>query len=327
SSCSYAAAALARTLFVRGADFTAAQAFMFASTNLVVELGIVLWLLMGWSFALAELVGGALMIALLAVGLPRTLGPRLVAEARTHAGGDDDADGDHCHAQDPPAHHPGDDPRDDAPADPAIPFAQRIRSHDGWVAAARATLMDLRMLRTELVVGFVLAGVADTALPIGFWRSLFVTGHGFWSALENVVLGPFLAIISFVCSIGNVPLAAALWSAGITFGGVVAFVFADLITLPLLLVYRRTYGGRVTARLLATFWATMSLAGLAVDYLFRALSIAPDRPVMHGHVGRDAFGWTYTTFLDLVALIGFAYLVRLSRTGASSTPEAHPAHA
>jgi uncharacterized membrane protein YraQ (UPF0718 family)/YHS domain-containing protein len=168
------------------------------------------------------------------------------------------------------------------------------------------------MLRKELVIGFVVAGFADVAVPLDFWRSLFLTGHGVWSTLENVVLGPFLAVISFVCSIGNVPLAAALWSGGITFGGVVAFVFADLITLPLLLIYRKYYGTVVTLRLLAVFWVTMSLAGLATEYLLSG--IAPPAPTgEHGMVGRDVFGWNYTTVLDVVALAGFGWLYWLYR--------------
>ncbi len=298
SSCSYAASALAKTLFARGADFTAAQAFMFASTNLVLELGIVLWLLIGWQFAAAEFVGGALMIALLSLVLPRVVsaGEQTAARDRLELSADNRPDG---------AGRDADDGRS---------RWRRIRSAAGWADAAGYTISDLTMLRKELVLGFVIAGFADAAVPVNFWRSLFLTGHGFWSALENVVLGPFLAIISFVCSIGNVPLAAALWSGGITFGGVVAFVFADLITLPLLLIYRRYYGTRLTLKLLAVFWVTMSIAGLVTEYLFRALHIAPTSTTAgHGMVGRDVFGWNYTTVLDLIALAAFAGLYWLYR--------------
>jgi uncharacterized protein len=301
SSCSYAASALAKTLFARGADFTAAQAFMFASTNLVVELGIVLWLLIGWEFALAEVVGGVIMVALLALVLPRVVGVREQAATRerlTDSG--------------PETGHEHHDAGDATVAD--RPWRERIRSLAGWSDAAGYTISDLTMLRKELVIGFVVAGFADAAVPLGFWRSLFLTGHGVLSTLENVVLGPFLAIISFVCSIGNVPLAAALWSGGISFGGVVAFVFADLITLPLLLIYRKYYGTGLTLRLLAVFWATMSVAGLATQYLLSAVGIAPTASATeHGMVGRDVFGWNYTTALDVVALVGFAVLYRLYR--------------
>jgi uncharacterized membrane protein YraQ (UPF0718 family)/YHS domain-containing protein len=295
SSCSYAAAALAKTLFGRGADFTAAQSFMFASTNLVVELGIVLWLLIGWQFAAAEFVGGAIMIVLLRLALPRVVSPAEAGAARQRLAS---AHEDHTHAD---------------PVVTAKPWSQRVRSVAGWADAAGYTVSDLTMLRKELVIGFVVAGFADAAVPTSFWRSLFVTGHGFWSSLENVVLGPFLAVISFVCSIGNVPLAAALWSSGISFGGVVSFVFADLITLPLLLIYRKYYGTRLTAKLLAVFWLTMSLSGLAAEYLFKAASIDPPA-ITHGMVGRDVWGLNYTTVLDFVALAAFAGIYWLYRS-------------
>ncbi|HZC42161.1 MAG TPA: permease [Streptosporangiaceae bacterium] len=303
SSCSYAAAALAKTLFARGADFTAAQAFMFASTNLVVELGLVLWLLIGWQFAAAEFAGGAIMIVLLAVVLPRVTGARELEQVRdrlNRAGGP--VTGHEHHG-------------DQDPALAGRPWRERLRSLAGWSDAAGYTVSDLTMLRREIVLGFLIAGFADTAVPVSFWQSLFISGHGFWSVLENVVLGPFLAIISFVCSIGNVPLAAALWTGGITFGGTIAFVFADLITLPLLLIYRKYYGTGLTLRLLAVFWATMSLAGLATEYLFTAAGIAPQpAPGARGSIGLDAFGWNYTTALNIIALAAFGLLFWLYRS-------------
>lgn len=277
SSCSYAATALAKTLFARGADFTAAQAFMFASTNLVVELGVVLWLLLSWQFAVAEFVGGALMILLLGVVVPRVV-PTSEAERLRR-------DLDSVQSE-----HSGNDrsPR--------------------WADAVGYTISDLTMLRRELVIGFVVAGFADALVPMSFWRSLFATGHGAWSSLENVLLGPFLAVISFVCSIGNVPLAAALWSGGISFGGVISFVFADLISLPLLFIYRKYYGTRVTLRLLAVFWATMSIAGLVTEGLFHLAQLTPAAPAGNRTVGIDDFGLNATTILDFVALASFAWL-------------------
>lgn len=299
SSCSYAASALAKTLFVRGADFTASQAFMFASTNLVVELGAVLWLLIGWQFAAAEFFGGALMIALLTFVLPKIV-PRNLEQAARQRLSAGDTDDPHTHHGEPPAAQQS--------------WRSRIRSTAGWSDAAGYTISDLTMLRKELVIGFVVAGFADVAVPVSFWRSLFLTGHGFASSLENVVLGPFLAIISFVCSIGNVPLAAALWSSGISFGGVVAFVFADLITLPLLFIYRRYFGLSLTLRLLGAYWATMSTAGLVTEYAFRAAGIAPHTPgIRHHVVGRDDFGLNYTTVLDFIALAVFIGLYWLYR--------------
>ena len=302
SSCSYAASALAKTLFARGADFTAAQAFMFASTNLVLELGIVLWLLIGWQFAAAEFIGGAVMIALLALALPRVV-PTADQEAARDAisagtGGDDP----HAGHGDPDGQHASGS------------WRTRIRSLAGWADAAGYTISDLTMLRKELIIGFVVAGFADAAVPVSFWQSLFLTGHGFWSMLENVILGPFLAIISFVCSIGNVPLAAALWTGGISFGGTIAFVFADLITLPLLLIYHRYYGTRLTWKLAAVFWATMSAAGLVTEYLFRAAGIAPAAsPARHSAIGQNVWAWNYTTVLNIFALAAFAGLYWLYR--------------
>src|SRR3954447_19981935 len=230
---------------------------MFASTNLVLELGIVLWLLIGWELRAAEFVGGAVMLLLLGIVLPRVVGAdeqRVTRDALTS-----ELSGHHDHA---------------APVDADRPWRERLRSAAGWADAAAYTISDLTMLRRELVIGFVIAGFADAAVPAHVWKSLFLTGHGFWSSLENVVLGPFLALISFVCSIGNVPLAAALWTGGITFGGTVAFVFGDLIALPLLLIYRKYYGSRLTVKLLVMFWACMSAAGLATEYLFRLARIA-----------------------------------------------------
>ncbi len=322
SSCSYAASALAKSLFSRGADFTASIVFMIASTNLVVELGIVLWLLIGWQFALAEFVGGAIMIALLGFVLPRVIPESWIAPARERLNSESAAAVD---ASNPYAQHGhdhgdahGQTDEDSGPAE-QLPLRTRMRSRRGWGDAAGYTVSDVTMIRKELVIGFVVAGFLAALVPSGFWQSLFLTGHGFLSSLENVVLGPFLAIISFVCSVGNVPLAAALWQGGISFGGVVAFVFADLITLPLLLIYRKYFGTAITLRLLATFWATMSLAGLAVEYLFKAVSIPdPPRPTM---IVATRFSWDYTSILNIIAVIGFSVLYWLYRHRDTSGPQ------
>jgi uncharacterized membrane protein YraQ (UPF0718 family) len=317
SSCSYAASALAKSLFARGADFTASLVFMVASTNLVVELGIVLWLLIGWQFALAEFVGGAIMIVLLGLVVPRVIPESWISDARDRlngqgTGGEDttaDANPQVRHGHD---HTAGlDQTTDEAGPLEQEPLRQRLRSRRGWGDASGYTISDLSMLRKELVIGFVVAGFLSALVPTAFWQSLFLTGHGFASSLENVVLGPFLAIISFVCSIGNVPLAAALWQGGISFGGVVSFVFADLITLPLLAIYRKYFGTAITLRILAIFWVTMSIAGLAVEYLFRAVGISdPARPTM---VAPTSFQWNYTTILNIIALLAFAGLYWLYR--------------
>jgi len=285
SSCSYAASAMAKTLFQRGADFVSSMVFMFASTNLVIELGIVLWVLIGWQFALAEFVGGAIMIVLFTLLAGLVLRREEVEQARARLG-----------TADAPA--PGGGRRGPG-------------SLAGWADAASYTLADAKMLRKEMAAGYLVAGFLAVLVPTTVWHDAFVSGHGFWTSLENVVVGPFIAIASFVCSVGNVPLGAALWHGGISFGGVVSFVFADLITLPLLLIYRRYYGGRLTLKLLAIFWTVMSAAGLAVEYLFRAASIEPTkRPAV---LAPTSFHWNYTTYLDIVFLVVFAGLWWLAR--------------
>ena len=239
SSCSYAASALAKSLFQRGADFTAAMVFMFASTNLVAELGIVLWLLIGWQFTLAEFAGGAIMIVLLGLLLPGSF--RGAWSARHGSGWTG------TRPTSPGA--PGTTMSRAAARPPArpIPWPGGCASRSRWADAAGYTISDLTMLRREIVIGFVVAGFAAAAVPAGFWNAVFLHGHGILTMIENAIVGPFVAIISFVCSVGNVPLAAALWQDGISFGGVVAFIFADLISLPLLFIYRKLYGGRLDA--------------------------------------------------------------------------------
>jgi uncharacterized membrane protein YraQ (UPF0718 family)/YHS domain-containing protein len=300
SSCSYAATALAKSLFQRGADFTTAMVFMVASTNLVVELGIVLWLLLGWQFALAEFVGGAIMIVLFWLLAPRVFPAKQIATARERLNAKAAADA-----------------REHGITEPSVtedlPLRERLRSRAGWVAAASYTFSDLKMLRKELLIGYLVAGVLAVAVPASVYSVVFLQGHGFWTDLENVIVGPFIAFISFVCSVGNVPLAAALFHAGFSFGGVIAFVFADLITLPLVLIYAKYYGWRLTLRLFLVFWAVMSLAGLAVDYLFRLLQIsAPARP---NQIAPARVEWNYTTVLNIVfVLIGvIVYVVYRNR--------------
>jgi uncharacterized membrane protein YraQ (UPF0718 family)/YHS domain-containing protein len=294
SSCSYAAAAMAKSLVARGADYLAAMVFMFASTNLVIELGIVLVVLMGWQFAVSEFVGGFIMIALLATLGALWLRGRVVVAAQERLRGEEQGD-DHTHG---PA----------AAADSAetAPLRTRLRSPAGWADSATYTMADLTMVRRELLVGYVVAGFLAVLVPTSVWQSVFVTGHGFWTSVENALVGPFIAIISFVCSIGNVPLAAALWHGGISFGGVIAFLFADLITFPLLLIYRRYYGTRLMLRMLAVFWALMSTAGLVTELLFHAAGAVPT--VRPATVAPTEFSWNYTTWLNIVFLGLFAVL-------------------
>jgi uncharacterized membrane protein YraQ (UPF0718 family)/YHS domain-containing protein len=290
SSCSYAASAMAKTLFRRGADFVSSMVFMFASTNLVIELGIVIWVLLGWQFALGEFVGGTIMIVFFTL-LARLVLRREEVEAARAGLGDEG----HVHG--------------DGSARGSR--RERLRSPAGWADAASYTFADARMLRKEMAFGFLAAGFLAVLVPVSVWNDVFVTGHGFWTSLQNVIVGPFIALVACVCSIGNVPLAAALWHGGISFGGVMSFIFADLIALPLLLIYRRYYGGRLALKLLLTFWVVMSAAGLTVEYLFRGLGIVPtERPAS---VVPTEFSWDYTTFLNIVFLVVLAGLWWLAR--------------
>ena len=264
SSCSYAASAIAKSLIDKGADFTTAIVFMFASTNLVFELGLVMWTLLGWQFAAAEFIGGFIMIALLTLILPKINLPR---------------------------HH-----RFLHMADEATP---KVRST--WHDAAGFTVGDLTMVRSELVIGFLVAGLADTLIPISWWHHLFLTGHGLLSTLENVILGPFIAFISFVCSVGNVPLGAALWNSGISFGGTISFIFADLVALPLVLIYKKFYGAKLSVKLVAVFWLVMSVTGFITEKIFSAFNLIPAHHGLVPHASH--IGNNLTSWLDLFALI------------------------
>ena len=304
SSCSYAASAMAKSLFAKGADFTTAMVFMFASTNLVVELGIVLVILMGWQFAAAEFLGGPVMIVLLAGLGGLVLAPRLVEAARQRLTSPASTGGhDHSAMTGVSAERQHDLERQ--------PWRAKLTSRAAWSDAATYTIADLTMLRREMVIGYVVAGFLATLVPNGVWNAVFIHGHGAWTTLENAVVGPVIAFVSFVCSIGNVPMAAALWKGGISFGGVISFIFADLIAAPLVMIYRRYYGGALALRLVGIFWAVMAGAGLIVEGLFSGGGLVPHhRPTQ---IVATTFSWNYTTFLNIVFLGVFAYLYWLCR--------------
>jgi uncharacterized membrane protein YraQ (UPF0718 family)/YHS domain-containing protein len=318
SSCSYAATAMAKSLFAKGADLTAALVFMIASTNLVIELGVVLALLIGWQFTASEFVGGFLMIALFGIVARFLLPTQLVAAARGHlsAATDTPTHGHHTAAESHASEH------EHQLAEPAPSgWRTRIRTREGWADAAGYAIADITMLRREMLLGFTVAGLLAALVPDALWGHVFVSGHGVASSLENVLVGPLIAILSFVCSIGNVPLAAALWKGGISFGGVVAFIFADLITLPLLLIYRRYYGGALTLRILAGFWLVMSVSGLAVEGLFGALHLIPStRPTQ---LAPQSVALNYTTVLNAIAVLAFTFLYVLHRRRGRLGPAVH----
>jgi uncharacterized membrane protein YraQ (UPF0718 family)/YHS domain-containing protein len=298
SSCSYAAIAIAKSLFEKGASAASALAFQFASTNLVWELGLVLWVLIGWQFTLAEYLGGLLMIGLMAVGLRAFVSRQLEDEAREHA---QDAGTGHQH------HSAGEQ----------LSWRERLTSAAAWSDVAHNFRGDWRMLYKEIIIGFLLAGFV-AQLGDGFFNGLFL--HDAPTLVQTVwgaFIGPLIAVLSFVCSVGNVPLAAVLWSGGISFAGVMAFLFADLIVLPILVIYRKYYGTRFALRITVLMFATMVLAALAIDALFSGLGLIPDgaRPGR-----RDIFGaiaLDYKLVLNVAGLLVFVVLFWLTaRRGA-----------
>ncbi|HZT67541.1 MAG TPA: permease [Acidimicrobiales bacterium] len=304
SSCSYAASAMAKSLFQKGADFTSAMIFMFASTNLVVELGIVLAILMGWQFTVAEFLGGQIMIVLLAVVGGLVLRPDLVEAARRRLGsGRNDTGHDHADMS-------GVTETRQAELDEE-PWRVKLTSKAAWADAASYTMADLTMLRREMVIGYAVAGFLAVLVPNSVWHTVFLSGHGWGTSVENVLVGPVIAFLSFVCSIGNVPMAAALWKGGISFGGVISFIFADLVAAPLVLIYRRYYGGQLTLRLVGLFWAVMAAAGLVVERVFSAADLVPRRRPTQ--IAATSFHWNYTTFLNIVFIVVFALLYWLYR--------------
>ena len=294
SSCSYAAVALARSLFRRGANFTAAMAFQFASTNLVVELGILMALILGWQFTLAEFVGGPLMIVLLALVFRAFLKSQLIEEARAEAerGVVGRMEG---HAEmDMSIHERG-------------PLWRRLASPAGFKATADYFVMDWAAIWVDIVGGLLIAGALAAWVPHSWWQAIFFESHHTFAAFWGPLIGPLVAILSFVCSIGNVPLAAVLWNGGISFGGVLAFIFADLIVLPILDIYRKYYGWRMAIFLLGSFYATMVAAGLAVEWIFDGLGLIPDD--RNAKVVEASVTWNYTTVLNIVFLCLAAALV------------------
>jgi uncharacterized membrane protein YraQ (UPF0718 family) len=334
SSCSYAASAMAKSLIEKGADFVSAMVFMFASTNLVVELGIVLAVLVGWQFTAAEFVGGPIMIVLLAAFGSLLLSPKVVAGAQRRLSSrmTPDRSGKSSSHQDQSWHcgqeksGPGTDEgvdhcrgagtgRDSERTGRSLLgrlISDDLRSATAWSEAAGYSLADLKMLRKEMGIGYIVAGFLATLVPASAWSVLFAHGHGIWTSIENALVGPVIAFASFVCSIGNVPLAAALWKGGISFGGVVSFIFGDLITAPLVMIYRRYYGGTFTLRLVGIFWVVMSLAGLAVQVIFSAAGIMPTHHQVH--LASAPLAWDHTTVLNLLFLALFSTALLMRRT-------------
>ncbi len=303
SSCSYAAAAMSKTLFKKGAALTPSLAFLFSSTNLVLELGIILWLLMGWQFTAAEWIGGLVLIAIMTVLVKLTYPRQLVEEARRRV----DASGGHDHGS----------------SEGGGSLAERLRDPGTRVAIAQNFAMDFSMLWKDLLGGFLIAGALAAFVPDGAWKALFLSGAPPGVQLVgNAIAGPVIAIVSFVCSIGNVPLAAVLWASGISFGGVLAFLYADLIVLPLLDVYRTYYGWRMMLYIFGVFFVTMVLAAIVMDGAFSALHLVP-KPNPNVRHDLTMVSFNYTFYLNLVFGALGLYLWWLNR----KSPMEHGCHA
>ena len=309
SSCSYAAVAVGRALFRRGASFVNAIIFEFASTNLVFELGLVLLILLGWQFVAAEFAGGLLMAVILWILFKVTLRQRIVDAARRQAergvfGSTHEAHGE---------------------MDVSItdgPFLTRIFSPRGFTAISHAFYMDLNALYVDLGLGFLIAGALAAWVPNSWWQALFLTNHPTLNEFWSPLIGPVISMLSFVCSVGNVPLAVVLWNGGISFGGVISFLFADLIILPILNIYRKYYGGRTSLYLLAVSYVAMALAGFLVGGAFQLLGLAP----MNHHVTvfETRPTWNYTTFLDIAFLLLVTVMAwRFVTTGGIEMLRAH----
>jgi uncharacterized protein len=307
SSCSYAAIAIAKSLFQKGASAVTMLAFQFASTNLVWELGLVIWILIGWQFTLAEFVGGFILIALMAILLRRFVSPKLEEEAREHA---EHAQARHVHEA----------------SELRGGWRERLTSVDAWTDVAENFRGDWKMLWKEISIGFLLAGFIGL-LGDDFFNSLFIEdAPGAVKLIENVIAGPIIAVLSFVCSIGNAPLAAVLWSGGISFAGVIAFIFADLIVLPIVAAYIKYYGHPFALRITALMFVTIVLAALAVDGLFGLAGLIPDtrpsRADIFGSVELD-----YKLVLNLFGLAVFASLLWLTARRRAVEGDPHAAHA
>ena len=300
SSCSYAAVALARSIFRKGANFTAALGFQLASTNLVAELTIIIIVLMGWQFAAAEFVGGPLMVVLIALLFRRFLSRKLVAQARTQAdkGLKGKMEG---HAE-----------MDMSVTEGSL--WQRIASKDGFTATSHYFVMDLAAVWKDIAAGLLIAGALAAWVPAGFWKEFFLVSHPVAAKFWGPLVGPIVAASSFVCSVGNVPLAAVLWNGGISFGGVIAFIYADLIVLPIIDIYRKYYGWKMAGIIVGVFYVAMALAALLIEFLFELLGLIPAQ--RSAQVVEMSISFNYTTVLNIIFLAVAALLVvRFFRTG------------
>lgn len=291
SSCSYAAIAISKSAFQKGAGLPAALAFMFASTNLVFEIGIVLWVFLGPAFTAAEFVGGFVLIGLMWTATRLLVSPDEETTIRAFTQGQ----------------------ADDGPqtSDSQRSWRDRLTSVEAWTDVAENFVSDWRMLWKEITLGFLIAGFVSL-IPRDVFKIIFLTdAPPAVQVVENVILGPLIAILAFVCSVANIPLAAVLWAGGISFAGVIAFIYADLVTLPILLIYRKYYGP-FTVKLVAIMLVVMMASGLLVELLFSALGFIPDKRPSIASITDAGISFDYTAVLNILFTIIAAVLVWLT---------------
>jgi uncharacterized membrane protein YraQ (UPF0718 family) len=275
--------------------------FEIASTNLVIELGIIMALLLGWQFTVAEFVGGPIMIVLIAALFRLFLRQHLVDLAKRQADRGLAGSMEGHAAMDMSVHADGS-------------LWSRRSSADGLTSVSHIFVMEWAAVWRDIVGGLLIAGALGAWVPDSFWQHLFFSGHPLLAKIWGPLLGPIISVFAFVCSIGNVPLAAVLWNGGISFGGVISFIFADLIILPILVIYRKYYGTKMMLFILATFYVTMVTAGYAVELLFGAAGLIPT--TRDAKVLNPTMSWNYTTYLNIVCLaLAGLLLLRFFRTG------------
>ncbi len=288
SSCSYAAVALSRAIFKKGATFTSSMIFELASTNLVVELGVILLVLMGWQFALSEFLGGIIMVILIALMLRFTLTKKMVEKARIQA---------------------------------EKGISGKMEGHSSMdmtgknlTSLSHYFIMDISSVWVDIVLGLLIAGAISVFVPSSFWQTFFFKGNPAAAFIEGPIIGPLVAVFSFVCSVGNVPLAAVLWKEGISFGGVASFIFADLIVLPVLDIYRKYYGFKMMVYILSTFYLTMVISGYIIEIIFSFLGIIPTQRNIS--LPAPSLSFNYTLILNTIFLVlGLFLFFKFLRTG------------
>lgn len=290
SSCSYAAVALTRSIIRKGADFVAAMAFQMASTNLVIELGILITLLLGWQFTLAEFLGGFILVIVMAVLFRLFVAAKSIREAKKQAD------------------------RGVAGKMEAHATMDMSSNKNRLTAVSHYFVMDWVAIWKDIVIGLLIAGALAVIIPENFWTGFFLESYPNIAKIWGPLIGPFVAIFSFVCSVGNVPLAVVLWKGGISFGGVIAFIFADLIVIPILDIYRKYYGLTMAAIIFIIYYISMVIAALIIEFSFEYLNLIPTN--RKAAVFATGIQLNYTTVLNIIFMtIAVFLIVRFFRTG------------